>query len=495
MIYRQEKWWAKINWAAMERSVRQVQSRIFKASREGSVKRAKHLMKLLARSETARLLAIHAVTQRNDGRDTPGIDGKVYLKDEDRMALAKEEFNYRSWRFQPALRRYIPKSKDPRAPKGEPLKLRPLSIMTIKDRVMATVVSYAMNAQWEALLEPNVFGFRPGRCTQDAIQVIHAKLSHQDMVILDADIKSFFDMVRHDVILSSAACFKAFIKHNLVAGIVENGRIKRPATGIMQGSPLSPVMANMALHGLETLLEQERDVFVIRYADDLVAFAPTMHVMKSRVLPRISAFLAERGLELKVEKTRLVTRREGFNFLGFTIEKPRQKLFLRPQREKVQRFLEHVRAIIKSNKQVAQRTLIADLNLAINGWASYYRYSDAYVAFTRVDDALWRALWRWARRRHPNKGRHWVANRYFGVSGNRTWLFRDEKTGYALVAARNTKREKYEFVVGSLSPLDKSPTAVEAWKRRRFKELLHVVEYGANGTAGLPDGCYLPLGG
>ena len=478
----------------MERSVRQVQARIFKATQNGDGKRAKHLMKLLARSGTAKLVAIHAVTLKNDGRETPGIDGKVYLKDEDRMGLAREAFDYRSWKFQPALRRYIPKAQDPRAPKGKPVKLRPLSIMTIKDRVMATTISYALNAYWEALLEPNVFGFRPGRCTQDAIQVIHAKLNRRDMVILDADIKSFFDMVRHEAILSRVTCFKTFIKHSMNTGIVENGRIKWPATGIMQGSPLSPVLANIALHGLETLLEQERDVFVIRYADDLVSLAPTMHMMKNRVLPRLIAFLAERGLELKVEKTRLVTRREGFSFLGFTIEKPRLKLFMKPQKEKVQRFIEHVRTIIKSNKQAAQRTLIAELNLAINGWASYYRYSDAYTAFAHVDDVLWRILWRWAKRRHPNKGRQWVASKYFGEKGNRTWLFRDEKTGYALSAARDTKREKYVFVVGSLSPLDRTPAAIMAWKRRRFKELLHVVEHNADGTAGLPDGCYLPSG-
>ncbi len=494
MMERQGNWWSKINWAEKERSIRQLQSRIFKKTRDGNMKQAKHLMKLLVRSEMAKLLAIHDVTQVNDGRTTPGIDGKLYLKDEDRIELAKETFNYQQWHFQPALRRYIPKTKILRSAKGAPMKLRPLSIMTIKDRVMASIVSYALNAQWEALFEPNVFGFRPGRCTQDAIHLIYEKLSRQDMAVLDADIKSFFDTVRHDAIISKLTCFRAFVKHQLVSGTIENGHIKKQTTGIMQGSPLSPVLANIALHGLETALEQERDVFVIRYADDLVVLSPTIRIMKNIVLPRLIAILKERGLELKVEKTRLVKRCEGFNFLGFTIEKPRLKLYIKPQEEKVLQFLEHLRNIVKTHKQAAQRILIARLNLTINGWASYYRYSDAYRAFARVDESMWRTLWKWARRRHPNKGHRWIVNKYFGIKGSRTWVFRDEVTGYSLASACDTKREKYGFVVGSLSPFDKSPDTIIAWRQRKPRELMRASDHYADGTAGMPNGCHLPSG-
>jgi len=494
VIYRREKWWAEINWAAMERSVRQMQSRIFKATRDGDGKRAKHLMKLLARSESAKLLAIYIITQKNSGKVTPGIDGKIYLNAEDRMELSKESFDYRIWKFQPALRRYIPKPKDPRAPKDTPVKLRPLSIMTIKDRVMTTMIAFALNAQWEALLEPNVFGYRPGRCTQDAIQVLFKRLDRRNLIILDGDIRSFFDNVRHDAILPRITCFGTFIRRVLNLGIVEKGCLKRPTTGIMQGNPLSPILANIALHGLETEVEQEYGVFVIRYADDLVVLAPTIGIMESRVIPRLNAFLAKRGLELKEEKTRIVTRREGFNFLGFTIKEPRLKLYVIPQKEKIHQFLDNVRAIITQSGKDKQRSLIARLNLVINGWTSYYRYSDAEAAFTRVDDALWHALWRWAKRRHPNKGHRWIAAKYFGKSGDRAWAFRDPDTGYALATARSMKRQRYTFVVGYWSPFDKSPEAIKIGKRRRYDELRYVIEHSANGMAGLPDGCDPLLG-
>jgi RNA-directed DNA polymerase len=483
-----------MNWAAMERSVRHMQARIFKTTQDGDEKRAKHLMKLLARSETAKLLSIYVVTQKNSGKNTPGIDGKVFLKNEDRMALGREVFDYRSWHFQPALRRYIPKAKDHHAPKGTPLKLRPLSIMIIKDRIMTTIVSFALVARWEAVLEPNVFGYRPGRCTQDAAQAIYSVLSRQNMVILDADIKSFFDNVRHDAILTRLTCFKDFVKRSMTAGIVENGQITRPTRGIMQGSPLSPVLANIALHGMESLFGHDRHVYVFRYADDLVILALSERMIQVQVLPRLIRFLGERGLELKAEKTRIVTRKAGFNFLGFNVGKPRLKLFVKPQKEKVLGFLEHIRDIIKSNRQAEQRKLIAQLNWVINGWASYYRYSDANDAFSRVDHEVWKALWQWAKRRHPNKGRRWVANRYFSKVGNRSWVFRDVKTGYTLAAAGNVKREKYTFVVGRLSPLDKSPEAVAAWTRRRYNEIRHAVEFSADGNASLPDGSHI-LGG
>ena len=490
----QNNWWSKLDWAGMEGSIRRMQFRIFKATREGDSKRAKHLMKLLARSWTAKVLAIRAVTQLNKGKVTPGIDGEVYLKDEDRMALARECFDYRTWRFQPALRRYIPKPVNPGAPRDIPVKLRPLSIMAIKDRVIATIVSYPLNAQWEAWFESNVFGFRPGRCTQDAIRLIQEKLSQRDMAILDADIKSFFDMVKHNAILSRVTCFKDFIKNNLMAGVVERGRITRPATGIMQGSPLSPILANIALHGLEKRIERENSACVIRYADDLVVLAPTKRDMVQQVIPCLVTFLAERGLELKQEKTRITTRREGFNFLGFTIEKPRIKLFVKPQKEKLLRFLTHIREIIKENKQVAQRTLIARLNPVMSGWTTYYKYSDAYAAFAKVDSEIWRMLWRWARRRHPNKGRKWVAAKYFHVVGNQTWMFKDADTGISLKSARAASRGKYGFVVGQLSPLDGSPASIKAWSRRKQNEVLHALEQSANGKARLPSGCYLPSG-
>ncbi len=442
---------------------------------DGFEHRAKELMKLLARSESAKLLAVYKTTQQNKGKVTPGIDGKVYLKPGDREALSRELFDYHTWQFQPALRKYIPKGKRTLPRRAmTPAEMRPLSIMTVKDRVMATILSLAMEAMWEAVLEPNVMGYRAGRCTQDAIQVIFKALSKGNPAILDADIKSFFDTIKHETILEKATCFRTIISRALTAGIVEEGRLTKTTRGIMQGSPLSPVLANMALHGMERELEVTHGVVVVRYADDLVGIAPTKRMMETKVVPTLVQFLTPRGLSLKAEKTRIVTKKEGFDFLGFTIKQPRLKLFVKPRKESVHGFLEHVRGIIRSNKQAEQRVLISLLNPVIDGWARYYQYSDAGRVFGRIDAAIWRSLWYWAKRRHPDKNHGWVLRRYFGKVGQKSGCFRDEETGYALKGTSAMKRKEYTFAVGNMSVLDRTWLGRKAGYSRSVEESEHV---------------------
>lgn len=473
--YSQTGWWTSMNWMEVGREVKRLQKRIFKSVREGDNHRAKELMKLLARSESAKLLAIYKITQQNEGRLTPGIDGKVYATADARAGLSREPLSYRSWRFLPALRRYIPKGKAPRSKMTPgPQERRPLSIMTIKDRVLATIISFALEAFWEALIEPNVMGYRMGRCTQDAIQVIVKALSKGNPMVLDADIKSFFDNVEHGVILERVSCFRDVIKRALTAGIVENGIITKTTRGIMQGSPLSPVLANIALHGMESEIETIPGVTLVRYADDLVAIAPTKHLVETEVVPRLERFLAARGLSLKAEKTRIVTKRKGFDFLGFTIGQPRIKLLVKPRRKNVREILERVREIIRMNKQAEQRKLIALLNPVISGWARYYQYTRASEIFSRVDVEIWHSLWQWAKRRHPDKGRRWILPRYFGRVGTNSWSFRDEATGYELAKAGNTKYKTYTFVVGGMSVLDEACPSRNVYTGRPNEDGVHV---------------------
>ncbi len=477
-IYRHNDWWDMINWSQLERDVRRLQGRIYRASKKGDKKGVNNLMKLLAKSESAKLFAIYTITQKNKGRITPGIDGKVYLTSKDRMELSKEDFNYRIYRFQPVLRRYIPK-----APKSwraviqgrkrnqkEKTEMRSLGLLTIKDRVMTTIISYALTAKWEAWLDSGIIGFRPGRSTQDAIQRIYSELFKGDRVILDADINKFFDNIRHDVILERLEVFHGVITRCLKAGIIDNGNKHRTTKGIVQGSPVSPILANIALHGLQQVLGTDGSVVV--YADDFIVMTRTKNAMRC-IIPRLARFMRERGLNLKREKTRITDKRQGFNFLGFTIEQPRQKLYVKPQKERIKRFLDHMRLIIWSNKQMEQGKFIAMLNPIIRGWAMYYRFSDAYQAFSRVDSEIWRLIWRWCIRRHKNdgKGKRWTYNRYYEKTGNQKWTFKVAKTGYTLTKASDVKRLKYKFRVGDLSPLDPNPKVKEFWKRRRYEEI------------------------
>ncbi|MCP6727619.1 MAG: reverse transcriptase domain-containing protein [Patescibacteria group bacterium] len=476
-IYRQNDWWDKINWSQLERDVRRLQGRIYRATKKGDKKGANNLMKLLVRSESAKLLAIYTITQKNKGRNTPGIDGKVYLTTEDRMELSKEDFEYRTYKFQPVLRRYIPKALENwraviqgRKKKfNGKMEMRPLGLMTVKDRVMAIIISFALIAKWEALMDPGVMGFRPGRSTQDAIQMIYSELIGGDKVILDADINKFFDNIRHGAILDRLDVFHGVITRCLRAGIIDNGKKHRMTKGIVQGSPVSPVLANIALHGLQQVLGTDSSAVV--YADDLIIMTRTRNAMR-RIIPEVARFMRERGLNLKREKTRITGKRQGFNFLGFTIEQPRQKLYVKPQRERVKRFLDHLRLVIWSNKQMEQRKFIALLNPIIRGWAMYYRYSDASQAFSRVDDVVQKLIWRWCERRHNGrKGKRWIYDRYYGKAKDRKWTFKVKKTGYALVKASDVKRLKYKFKIGDMSPLNSDPRVKELWKRRGYEEI------------------------
>ncbi|KKN43093.1 hypothetical protein LCGC14_0706760 [marine sediment metagenome] len=498
-IYRHDGWWEEVNFSQLESDVRRLQGRIYSVSKKGDKKGVRNLMRLLVRSETAKLFAIYLITQKNEGRKTPGIDGKVYLTPEERMELTKEKFDYKTYRFQPVLRKYIPKNMGDwrskryhrRRAKPEGVKMRPLGMMTIKDRIMTTIISFALTAKWEAILEPNVMGFRPGRSTQDAMKRIYHELDGKNRVILDADLSGFFDNIKHDAILSWLNAFSRVIKRCLKAGIIDGGKLQKTKKGIVQGSPISPVLANIALHGLQELFGaftnnkryllpqrkqgNNRDICVVRYADDFVITAPSKITLEQWVLPKLRKFLEIRGIQLNEKKTKIKTKKKGFNFLGFTIEQPRRKLFMRPQDEKIKKFLNRLREIMWSNKQMEQRKLIRKLNPVLRGWAMYYRYSDANRAFEIVDYAFWRLLWRWAKRRHPHQGKKWILNKYFGKIGEANWVFRDKKTGYSLIQLVNIKRLNYKFIVGTLSPYDPNPTVKKIWERKGYMNIRHAM--------------------
>ncbi|KKN27179.1 hypothetical protein LCGC14_0867220 [marine sediment metagenome] len=498
-VYRHDEWWDKLNFSQLERDVRRLQGRIYGVSKKGDMKGVRNLMKLLVKSESVKLFAIYLITQKNEGRKTPGIDDKSYLTAKERMKLSKEKFDYRSYRFQPVLRKYIPKTGGNwrskryhrRRAKLDKVKLRPLGMMTIKDRVMTTIISFALTAKWEAILEPNVMGFRPGRCTQDAMKRIYYELDGKDRVIFDADLSGFFDNIKHDAISGKLHEFSRVVLRCLRAGIIEKGKLHETMKGIVQGNPISPILANIALHGLQELFgayskeglyllpkyrrRYNKNVCVVRYADDFIITAQSKRTLEKWVLPKLRKFLDVRGIQLNEDKTKITTKKEGFNFLGFTIEQPRRKLYMKPQEEKIKKFLNRLKEIVWSNKQMEQKKLIRKLNPVLRGWAMYYRYSDANRAFEIVDYELWKLLWRWSKRRHPHRGKKWILNKYFGKIGETNWLFRDEKTGYSLIQVSNIKRLKYNFVVGTLSPYDPNPKVKKVWERKGYVDIRHAM--------------------
>ena len=226
---------------------------------------------------------------------------------------------------------------------------------------------------------------------------------------------------------------KVVLKRWLQAGYIDEGTLFETSAGTPQGGIISPVIANLALDGLEAavfasvgaskLARSKAQLNVVRYADDFVVTGASKDVLEFKVLPAVKQFMAARGLELSEEKTRITNIAEGFDFLGQNVRKYDGKLLIKPAKKSVKSLLDKVRKIIKGNASVTQEALIQKLNPVIRGWAMYHRHVVAKASFSSVDSHVWQLLWKWARRRHPTKGARWVRKRYFQVDGLRSWDF------------------------------------------------------------------------
>jgi RNA-directed DNA polymerase len=469
--------WADIKWRAVEGNVRQLQERIYRAATNKAWRKGKNLQKLLVRATSNTLLAIRRITQENQGKHTAGMDGMVYDTPEARWKLFQEGLSLKGYKPRPVRRVYIPKDNG---------KQRPLGIPTGKDRVMQAIVKAALEPEWEARFEANSYGFRPGRCTMDAIEAIHTTLNHKNSSpwVLDADISGCFDNIDHGPLLAKLPVFTATLRRWLKAGVVELGYLSPTDTGTPQGGVISPLLANVALDGMERLFDAEwpdgrpkapshrkgldKGVTVIRYADDFVGTAPTREVLETHVRPRMEQFLQERGLAFSEAKTQIVNIREGFNFLGFHIRKfgsREEKLLTVPQKEKVLKHTRAIRSYLDAHKQTPAGQVIKELNPVIRGWANYYRHSTAKDVFSKVRDAQWHMLWNWAKRRHPNKSSQWVKARYFRNDGY--WTFWEGKA--ELVKPDATPITRFTKVTGRNSLYD--PTLRQYWTERKKQQV------------------------
>ena len=258
--------WSRIDWQKVEKSVLRLQHRIFMAKVKGDVKGMASLQRLLASSRAAKLLAIRKVGQENRGRKTPGIDGVVSRSDRDRVRLLKDGLSLKDYVPQPVRRVFIPKANG---------KQRPLGIPTMKDRAMQCLVKLALEPQWEAVFEPRSYGFRPGRSVHDAATAVKHGLGAEGAGrkdqrarcrwVLDADIKSFFDEIDHDVILSRTPIFRNAIAGWLKSGAFTGEVFTPSVSGTPQGGVVSPLLANIALHGIEDLFHERSRVGGRRY--------------------------------------------------------------------------------------------------------------------------------------------------------------------------------------------------------------------------------------
>src|SRR5690348_10352906 len=410
--------WHQINWCQAERTVRRLQTRIAQATQEGRWGKVKALQRLLTHSLSGKALAVRRVTE-NTGKRTPGVDGTTW-KTPEQKAEAIHTLTSRGYHPQPLRRVYIPKSNGAR---------RPLSIPTMRDRAMQALYLLALDPVSETTADPNSYGFRRGRSTADAIEACFIALCRNDRAqwILEGDIRSCFDRISHEWLLTHIPMDKNILAKWVKAGYLENRCLFPTEEGTPQGGICSPVIANMALDGLERLLasrfpkkgssEKRTKVNLIRYADDFCITGASKELLEQEVKPLVEQFLSERGLQLSSEKTVITHIEQGFDFLGQTVRKYQKgkevKFFITPSKKNVKAFLAKIRKYIKQSRDLTAGELIAELNPQIRGWALYHRHVVSGEMFHAVDHEIFKAIWSWAQRRHRNKTRWWIKEKYF----------------------------------------------------------------------------------
>jgi len=402
--------WNAVKWREVESAVRNLRQRIFRATREADLKRVKSLQRLILRSQANVLLSIRKLTQVNAGKNTPGVDKLVVKTPQARTKLAQQLLKCEPWKATPARRVYIPKAN------GEK---RPLGIPTVADRAMQAVVKSALEPFWEAKFEACSYGFRPGRSGHDAIGSIfnYARSRGKKRWIVDADIKGAFDNISHMALLELVKGFpaKELLKQWLKAGYLEKGVFHDAESGTPQGGVISPLLANIALHGMEEALgiksgSQRNKRGLIRYADDFVIFCESKEDAE-KATREITSWLVTKGLEMSVEKTRIRHLTEGFDFLGFNVRiypapktsRTGWKLLIKPSNEAVKKFKRKVKAIWKAQRGEHMSALLKAFNPVIRGWTNYYRSVVSKTTFNHLDKWMFGRCVRYARFRHPAK--------------------------------------------------------------------------------------------
>ena len=447
--------WNQVDWSKVEVEVFKLQKRIFRASQSGDVAKVHKLQRLLLKSWNARLLAVRRISQDNQGRKTAGIDGVKSLSPKDRIELAE---NLRLGAKGKALRRvWIPKP-------GRTEK-RGLGIPTMEDRARQALLKLALEPEWEAKFEPNSYGFRPARSAHDACEAIYLCIKHKSKWVLDADIAKCFDRINHDVLLRKLGTTPTIarqVKAWLKSGVLDKGDWLPTNEGTPQGGVISPLLANIALHGLEEYIKEwaetwkghtvnnRKSISLIRYADDFVVLHKDKSVVQE-AKQLIEQWLNGLGLGFKESKTRMCHtlhrmdgEEAGFDFLGWNFRQHPvgkkhtrkhsngknlgHKTIIKPSDDSIKTHYQKIASVLDKMRGNSQEDVISKLNPIIKGWTDYHSAVCSKETFNHLDYQIYNKLRRWTKRRHPNKTHKWCSERYWHrgkderLTGN-NWVF------------------------------------------------------------------------
>jgi len=432
--------WSEIDWKIINRNVKNLRGRIYKARSDGNFRKLRNLQRLMLKSVSNILYSIRYLSS-NSGRNTPGIDGFVLDTPESRLKLFYEilDNGYCGLPLKPSRRIYI----------KELNKLRPISIPIIRDRAIQLMVKNALEPEWEVIFEKGSYGFRPSRSIDDAVSRIWLSLNREGCRkwVIDADIAKCFDSISHKYLLNLLENFpgKYIIEKWLKAGVItRNIWLDSDYEGIPQGASISPLLCNITLHGLEkengvkyTSQGQvdQKGRSLIRFADDMILMCHTKDDAELG-LQSLRHSLAIRGLNISEAKTRIINVTEGFDFLGFNfilmpkrhasynkvinvsndiirVDKKMVTLYVKPSRKGIKNIKSRLKEVCRIYSSNLTVLFIKNMNEIIRGYAQSKWYWNSSKTFSHLDHYVFILCLRWAKRRHPNKNVSWLTKKYF----------------------------------------------------------------------------------
>ena len=425
--------WSQINWQLAESYINRLQIRIVKATLEEKWRLVKRLQYLITHSFYGRAIAVKRVIS-NKGKHTAGVDGVVWKSDTDKEKAIE---NLKTTKYKSKLLRRIYIEKFGKKEK------RPLGIPTMQDRAMQALHLLGLEPVAETQADTTAFGFRKYRGAQDAKEYIFSVLCRKDSPqwVLEGDIKGCFDNISHDYLVENIIMDKRTLKQFIKSGLVFEKRLYPTNKGTPQGGIISPTLANITLDGMEHLIKERywsnlkgtisvkynnKKVHLAKYADDFIVTASDQKTLEE-IRELLKKFLFERGLILSEEKTMISHINDGFDFLGWNFRKYNGKLIIKPSTKSINKIKQTVSQIIKVNKTSTQADLIYQINQVTRGWAEYHHTVCAKETFSKIDHCIWEMLRRWCKRRHPNKSKDWIYNKYWKTHKGRSWSFKTEE--------------------------------------------------------------------